>query len=512
MSIDFAPLEKLAADFHHQSGPGTHPTHTTSSLIRVFLLKSLYGWSLRETEERLNSDILARWFAGYDLFTAPPDHCTLERFELWLEKHHHFDIFDEIVRQIRQDYPDEHRIQIGDSYALRANAARENLVPLLRHLCEKTLRAAAETLPEPLAYAMRGFDWSALFGVQPEPLEYRLDAAHRATRLQAVVLSALDLRQRLTEMLKDRPTNEFPTLRRGLDELKKVIADEVSVENGVVKRLPPKQQGRFRIGSASDTEATYRVHGPEPEDTSFGYNIQVAISKKGFVYETRAYKGATPDQSGVAPLVGDQLTRQGIVPEKLIYDLAAGCGKTRAEVEAISNGQTHVSAKLPAYETRTNLYAPYDFSLSDDGKTLTCPNGQSTDVAYRAGDGRTFRFYDFHCWKGALPKGKQAPDPSVVIRCPLWDKCRGAEQGPRSTRQVFISDYREQVLAARAYNQTEEFEQDMKARPLVERVIFELTNYNDARNARRRGLSNADWQAKTSASAYNLKLWVRLAY
>jgi len=303
----------------------------------------------------------------------------------------------------------------------------------------------------------------------------------------------------------------FAEVRGLIAALDKVIADEVEVTGGHVRRLTAKEQGSFRIGSATDTEASYRVHGPDREDTSFGYNVQVAISKSGFVCETRAYTGAMPDQAGVAALVCDQVGRQGIYPEKLIYDQAGGCGKTRAEVEQVSGGKTQLVAKLPPFESRSSLYSPADFSLSEDGQTLTCPNGKSTYVAYPSisGDGRMFRFYDFLCWKGELPKGKKAPDASLVERCPLWEKCREAEQGPRTMRQVFISDYRAQVQAAREYNQTDEFQLDMKKRPGVERVIFELTHYNGARQARRRGLLNADWQARMCAAAYNLKLWVR---
>jgi hypothetical protein len=170
-------------------------------------------------------------------------------------------------------------------------------------------------------------------------------------------------------------------------------------------------------------------------------------------------------------------------------------------------------AQLPPYEGRNGLFAPYDFALSEDGKTLTCPNGKSSQVAYRSqsGDGRTFRFFDFQCWQGPLPQGKQAPDPTQLKRCPLWEQCRRPDQGPRSMRQVFVSDYREQVLAAQEYNQTDAFKLDMRLRPQVERIIFELTHYNGARRCRRRGLNNADWQARMCATAYNLKHWVRLS-
>jgi IS5 family transposase len=511
--LDFAPLEKLSTAYHHQRGPGAPITHPASKLVRAMLVKYLYDLSLRQLEERLYCDMIVRWFVGYSLFDTPPDHCTLERFELWLKKHQHFAIFDEVLKQIWQDFPDDYRVQTGDTYAMCANAARENLVPLIRHTCQNILRCAMDMIPAQMEAALSDYDWNALSGNSSEVREYRLDEAQRAERLQTVVLAALDLQERISSLLKDHAESEFPALRTQLGYLGKIIADEVSVVDRTVQRLQPKKQGSFRIGSAADPEATYRVHGPDPEDTSFGYNVQAAISQAGFVCETRAYTGADPDQSGVADLVKEQKERRGECPEKLIYDQAAGCGKTRAEVEKVSDGQTQLSSKLPSYEVRKGTFAPYDFALSEDGKTLTCPNQVSTQVAYRsgAGDGRDFRFFDFQCWQGALPKGKAPPDPSVAQRCPLWEKCRNAEQGPRSMRKVFISNYRSQVLAARDYNHTEEFTQDMKLRPRVERVIFELTHYNGARHCRRRGLDNADWQARMCATAYNLKLWVRKA-
>ena len=77
-------------------------------------------------------------------------------------------------------------------------------------------------------------------------------------------------------------------------------------------------------------------------------------------------------------------------------------------------------------------------------------------------------------------------------------------------RQVFISDHRPLVEAAKAYNQTDDFKADMKLRPLIERIIAALTRYNGARRARSRGTPKADFQAKMNATAANIKRWLRL--
>ena len=130
--------------------------------------------------------------------------------------------------------------------------------------------------------------------------------------------------------------------------------------------------------------------------------------------------------------------------------------------------------------------------MSDDGRTLTCPNGQTSTIAYRSGsgEGRTFRFFDCH-------------------DCPLRQRCRDPKADSQTMRQVFVSDYVPYVQAARAYHQTEDFKADMQRRASIERIIACLTRYHDARRARRRGLLQADFQAKLSAMAFNLKQWMK---
>ncbi len=44
---------------------------------------------------------------------------------------------------------------------------------------------------------------------------------------------------------------------------------------------------------------------------------------------------------------------------------------------------------------------------------------------------------------------------------------------------------------------------------MVVELVETLTNYNGARYCHRRGLENADWQARMCAVSYNLKLWMR---
>ena len=196
----------------------------------------------------------------------------------------------------------------------------------------------------------------------------------------------------------------------------------------------------------------------------------------------------------VPDLVQAQLDRHGVVPPKLIYDRAAGTGKKVAEVHEVSQGRTQLVVTLVDYQQRSDRFGPADFTLNPDD-SLTCPGGVTVTTRHRSphGTGYTYRF----------------PAPGCA-GCRLLAQCRGTAVHPERYRQVFISDYRQPYLRALAYSQTEDFKEDMKLRPGIERVIADLVQHNGARRARARGQDKADFQAKMSAMALNAKRWLVL--
>jgi hypothetical protein len=520
--LDFDPVEIACASYRHSDGPGTQTFYPVSILVRCLLVEYLYGLSLRLLEQRLHSDLLVRWFVGLPAFGDVPTYSTLERFELWVGRHQRRIYQDTVLKQIDACFPQSRKLsQIGDTYAMIANAAEEELITRLRHTTDCLLREAVETMSTSLTCTVSDFAWHKLFGVPKEKLGCLLDKKERHQRIEAVVFAAQELHQRFTATLQAYSNQEYPEVRLWVGYLGKIIHDDVTflaetdAEGHRIHLRTAKERRNdpdtgLRLGSATDPEATYRQHGNEEKDIKFGYNTQVAISTDGFIRETQAYTGAVSDQSGVAALVEAQVQHLGTCPPKMIYDQAAGSGKARADVEKASNGQTQLVSRLLPYDKNAERFGPYDFTLSQGGQTLTCPAGKQSSTLYTSGtgDGRTFRFLACQCWLNAEPPTRMK-NADLTQRCPLWEKCRDNRQGPGSMRQVFISDYRDYVLAAKEYNQTESFQLEMRQRSLIERVIFELTHYNGARYCRRRGLNNVDWQARMCAVSYNLKLWMR---
>lgn len=496
--LDFAPLESACAGFHHMTGPGAPPTHLVARLVRALLVSYLFSWSLRQLEFHIRFNLVVKWFVGYPLFAAGPDHSTLERFEQWVSEHQHRAIFDEVLRQIDHDCPDERtRAQVGDTFAMRANVAKESLVHLIRHTCRLMLAVLSTAAPECHQRVQGQFHAVALFGPLDEVDDYWLDTAARQQRLQTTVQAALQcahaIRTELSLTVITEPARSVLLAR--LAQLNKIIADDMRLryaDDESVTRVTERSKadkGAYRLGSATDPEATYRVHGEKKSD--FGYNVSVAVTDH-FVREIHADTGAQPDAVGVPELITTQLEHHDLCVEKFIYDAAAGTGKTRATFQAATQGRTQLVAPIPPYGKNASRFIPDDFKLSADGLTLTCPNGHLTDIAYRSGsgDGRLFRFY-------------------ACAGCPLIPQCRDPKADPEHMRQVFISDYRDLLETARAYNHSDAGQADRKHRTLVERLIANLTRYHGARHARRRGQRNADFQAKMSGVAFNLKQWMR---
>ncbi|RRR69996.1 MAG: hypothetical protein EI684_14140 [Candidatus Viridilinea halotolerans] len=123
-------------------------------------------------------------------------------------------------------------------------------------------------------------------------------------------------------------------------------------------------------------------------------------------------------------------------------DAAAGKGKTRAQVAALSDGETDLVAPIPqGGGTDPNRFTVAAFRVSADKKTCTCPNGQTTTRVYRQGngDGLSFRFVAKQC-----------------TGCPLWAQCRKDDASPNGHRSVFISDYHSMLRQAHTFNASDE--------------------------------------------------------
>jgi hypothetical protein len=501
---DLTALEQGCATFHASSGRGTPVTHAVPRLVRALLIKYLEARSLRQTEELIDNHLLVKWFVGYELFERPPDHSTLSRFEQWVFSHQPRLFFDEVLRLIDQLCPeDRERLQIVDTFGMHARAAKTYLIELIRALCQKLLTHLAEVDPARHTALVAQVDLIALFGAEGERITAALSARGRAERLQVVGRQALRLGRLLAASLDQAPTlvpDAQAPLRLWLAALAKVIADETTCTSPnpddpdeiILVERKHGQKGSYRLGSATDLDPTYRKHDDEHE-ALLGYN-PIVLSTVVFHREIQAVTGAQPDNVALPEVLQSQFDHHGFFPKYLAGDMKFGYGKTRALVADLTADQTQIIAFVPDYDRRTDLFGPRDFTLADDGLSLTCPNGQTTDRRY-------------------LTEGKGGADfrfpPSLCHDCPLWNQCRGPDSKKTVPRGVFISFYRSHIDAALIFNQTDTFKLGIKQRMNIERHIFVLTHFFGARHAQSYGLPRTDFQLKMQAAAANLRQLVR---
>ncbi len=147
----------------------------------------------------------------------------------------------------------------------------------------------------------------------------------------------------------------------------------------------------------------------------------------------------------------------------------------------------------PRERMSLTVFGPEQFTLSDDGKTLTCPAGQTTTQHERNTNdaGVKFRFSKKQCGG-----------------CALREQCLS---DPKSkSRSVIKNDYEAEYKAAQAKAQTPAYAKVRQEHPAIERKLSELVRRHDIRHARYRGLPKVLRQGWLTALVVNLKRLVRL--
>ena len=499
--FDISEIEQACASFRLYAGQrGVEATHSVRQLCWGVLVKTVMCWSYERTVENLSTDSLLRWFVGYNLNETTFSAVTLWRFEEWQKEHYPRLVFNELLKQIDQDFvEDVQAVQIGDTFALQARAREQSHTELLRSGSRKLLRALEQVTAEGYQQVLVEIELEELFGKPDDSPEWWMKKEQRVALEERTALAAMRTLAVVNKIVGGLPPSSdivHLALQRWLGVVKKVLNDEFTFEqdqNGVCSKATVRskhESGCYAIGSTVDPEATFRDH---PGKCELGYNGSVAATTH-FIREIAAATGATPDSKGVAPLIEMQKEQLGAVPPKFIYDRAAGTGKIYDEVAKASDGKTQLVARLIDHSKSSDRFGPNDFKMREDGG-LECPNGVTSYKYYRSGSGEgwNYRFQAKQC------QG-----------CPLLDLCRGDKVKDGAYRQVYISNYIVEQRKAIIYLDSDAAKQDLKLRPNIERIIACLVRYNGARRAKGYGLRNADYQLRMAAVAYNLKHWAVL--
>jgi len=516
-SLDLSRIEQGCAGFHQGSGRGSWTRHSVPQLVRALLVKYLFDLSYRETEMKIDLDMLVKGWVGYSLFESPPDHTTLQRFEMWVLEHQPRLFFDDMLRQIEAVFPDEReQLQLVDTYAMLVRGAKTSLITLIRQTSARLLAELERMDAVRYEQLLAHLDVAALFGTENEKLTAALNAQERAERLQQVAGAALRLHRLLSGLLRLPPffkAEQEEVLAQWLHHLDKIISDETQVSWAdpaqpdimTITERKHGHKGQYRIACVNDIIATYRDHG-KGKPAELAHNAAVMATER-FVWEVEVITGAAPDPTPLILMLQNIARYHGFWPAKVCGDQIFGAGKHRAAVDQVSAGQTQLIALVPDYDKRTDRFVPSDFIPLAGGFGVVCPGGViSTKVTPKPGaDGLTYYFTAKQC--------RGCPfivTPEQLALNPKLPHCRPPDGQPNARRTVFISDHRHYTLDALEYNQTAQFKQEIKRRPLIERIIFNLTNYHGARRCKSTGLEKATFQLRMAATAFNIRQLLRL--
>lgn len=254
------------------------------------------------------------------------------------------------------------------------------------------------------------------------------------------------------------------------------------------KKTDRKKRPQNRVVSAVDPDL--RAGAKSKTVFFLGDKIQVVTSmQNNMVLNAEPIAGNEPDGERLLELVHAVRKRQKVQPAAVVADSAYSFGRNRRKF--IEHEAKLVAPLKSVGENATGLFSNEQFTFCSDTKTVTCPAGQMTSSAGRneKAEGTLYHFSKRTC-----------------LQCPLREQCT---TGTKKGRGVFISDYIDEFLQAKIYNETEEGKALLASRSGIERKNHEMKNHNGLGHARVRTREKRRIEVKLVSMVVNLKQIVK---
>lgn len=445
-------------------------------LLKLSFLQFHYTLSDREVIEQAKVNIAFRFFLDLGLESQLPVPSLLTHFRVRLGAERFGQVFDDILRQMRQHGLVKDRLRLKDATHVLANIAVPRTIELVAQTRQQLLEAARPwAADEVTAHEAR----AAEIRQATADLKDNERLLHRVEHLRQIVAWADDQQRQLahdaTTKSDDQPQAEF---NRALALAHKVLSDR-----------DPKATDKLL--SLVDPDARTGFHGAYYN----GYALDLSIDADSEIICALDVLVANGDEAANAKsLIESEEAAQGNDVESLSIDSIGFRGEVLRELTAAGGPQLEVY--VPPYSHESNhpeLYQPADFKLNETNDELECPGGQKTRTRYRAShnQGWQFNFSQKQC-----------------AQCPLRDQC--LKPGNKSGRTVVRNDYEAEYAAARARAQTEQYQEVKQQHPRVERKLAEFIRWHGGRRVRYRTRARVKIQYFLTAVVVNCKRLVKL--
>jgi transposase len=491
-ALDLSFVRELVRD-HYAAGLG-RPSVDPAVFFKLQLVMFFEGIRSERALLRLAADRLSvRWYLGFNLGEALPDHSSLSRIRAryGLEVFRRF--FDAIVEQCQQEglvwgcelYFDATQVQADASldsltarFAVEARQARAARQPNETREASRVPRQAVEA------------HLTALFS-RDEATATEVDATSTPTSPRSTPLPADPLASAgpADSLAPTSPILSPLTLSGGL--LAELETTNAARHDWIA------QEGRQRrdVHGRYQRTADVRISTTDPDatpmrrkggGTHLGYQTHYVVDggKRRIILGVLVTPGEVMENQPMLDLLWHVRFRWKLWPRQVTGDTKYG---TIENIQAIEDIGLRAYMPLPDWEHQRPYFGPGQFTYEAERDAYVCPQGQLLHLFRR----------EYHA-----QKVEYRADSATCNVCPLKAQCTPSDQG-RVVHRHFAERYLERV---RAYHLTPAYAKAMRKRQVwVEPLFAEAKGWHGLRRFRLRRLWRVNSEALMIAAGQNLK-------
>ena len=472
--IDFERFREVVSDAY--SSRRGRPAIDPILLLKLEFLEFHYRLSDREVIAEAQVNMAFRYFLDMSLEDRLPAPSLLSQFRTRLGEERHQAIFDEVVRQAREQGLVKDRLRLKDATHVIADVAIPSALVLVAQVRQRLLEALRPYAPDRV---VKEEEEAASIRTTTSDLKSEERLAYRVAHLRQILAWADELMATL-----DSETEEEDRQREALVQAlalsHKVLADQED------------PQGKDRVRSAVDPDARRGKHG----DYYDGYLLDVLMDAESEIITALDILPGNGDEAedSEALLQHEEKVHGNDVAEISIDGIVSNRGKVLRNLESPQGLGVTVYAPPPDMTWSEGRFSPEEFTLDENQEVLTCPAGQQTKLRYpnKRGTGWRFQFRRSQCRD-----------------CPLLSQCMAhlpAHHGRTVTKNAYQPEYDRLRLRA----QTERYQKVRRKHPKVERKLSEIVRRHGGRRARYRGRSRVTIQYLLLGLVVNIKHIVKL--
>jgi transposase len=471
--IDFSFVYDMVKDKYSDVG---RTSEDPAMMLKICLLQFLYTLSDKKIVKRIQTDIAFRWFLGLSLDDDVPDDTTICYFRTNRMGEENFDeFFNEIVKKCIEKNIVKSKRYLIDTTDVAANV---NYPSNRRLICDGFRKVIKELGRFNEAFAEQQL---AQFENEIEE-EYKKDD-------KVSVKKYLQIAQKYAEHLYLKTYDELQTNEK-YNEAFGILWDIIDqYTNGK----------KDKIVSVVDPDA--KIAHKSPGNIKRGYKDHIIVDEDSEIILASVQ---TPfnvgDEKKLVELIAKVGKNLELKPEEITADKVYGTTDNRAYLK-----DNEIISNIDFYEESSRevkYYRLRDFTISEDLKSVICPNGITTEeyaISRNKTNDTDFKVFKF--------------DKTTCQQCPLKDQCLYKDKNGKVAskgRRLDVPLRYDAVLRDMKRIEAKEFEEASNKRFKVERRFATMVRNHGLRRCRYVGLRRAKIHITLANMACNIVRMVNL--